>query len=310
MLRPVPFPRLRARAFTLIELLVVIAIIAILIGLLLPAVQKVREAAARMKCGNNLKQIGVAIHGYHDANGIMPPGGFCPWDVRGSWPYYILPHVEGDNLARLAGVGAATNVDPLRVRGSPSIYFCPSRRVAGPTSSQGGRYLMDYASATPADTPTSWDQYWMGDTWGTYTSTWTTANYRGVIVRGGLWSNGIWYGAKVTMTGISDGTSSTLLVSEKRLDVRNYFTGDWHDDCGWGDGWDPDVVRYTGQAVGRNPQKDSQGGVSGYDFGSAHSSGIVALMADGSVRTISYSIDATTFNNLGTRNGGEVVANY
>jgi len=306
MLSRLPAPRQRTRGFTLIELLVVIAIIAILIGLLLPAVQKVREAAARMKCGNNLKQIGIAVHSYHDANGYMPPGGFTPWGAEGSWPYRILPYIEQDNVAKL---NTSNNVDPVRYKGVP-IYNCPSRRNTAAIPAQGNRYLMDYAAATPAQVNNynGWDQFWYGDVWG---MSWTGGAYNGVIVRGGQNGSGPWYGGKSTMTSITDGTSNTLMIGEKRLDTRNYFSGDWHDDCGWGDGWDPDVIRYTGQAgMNGNPRRDQAGGVYGYEFGSVHSSGIVGLMADGSVRTISFSIDPTTFNALGTRNGGEVISNF
>jgi prepilin-type N-terminal cleavage/methylation domain-containing protein len=269
------------RAFTLVELLVVIAIIGILVALLLPAVQAAREAGRRTQCMNNLKQFGVAVHNHHDSLQCLPPGGTIPWAGDG-WAFNLLPYIEQANT-KATGYAVAQTV-------LISFYQCPSRRMQ---AYQGGRALMDYACATPADSPNSWDQFWYGNIWGVPTD----AVYKGAIVRS------LTRGHPSNLAHVVDGTSNVLLISEKRLDSRNYASGDWHDDQGWIDGWDPDVVRYTGY----QPQRDAPGGVSGYEFGAAHSSGICSVFCDGSVHIINYSVDLTTFNNLGHRLDGAPV---
>ena len=111
--------------FTLVELLVVIAIIGVLVSLLLPAVQAAREAARRMQCSNNLKQQGLAIQNHHDVFKHFPPGGYNPWGAVGSWATHILPYMEQNTLAVQ---NTNNNVDILRYRGGPTVFFCPSRR--------------------------------------------------------------------------------------------------------------------------------------------------------------------------------------
>ncbi len=312
----------RPRAFTLVELLVVIAIIGILVALLLPAIQAAREAARRTQCVNHLKQMGVALHNHHDINKYFPTGGLVPWSVYNrfgdilpdpaaganseqqaggvgpGWCYQILPYMEQEATYRLENWGE------VQAATIPH-YFCPSRR--GPAT-QGGRYLNDYAGATPGDSVGSWDQFWYGQTWSVPNS--SQGPYRGFIVRSG-------YNRRSTFANVVDGTSNVMAIGEKMLRVAAYEVGDWHDDAGWTDGWDPDIMRYTAfrpfpdqEVTAPNQGTAPDGNDVGFHFGSAHPAGINCVFGDGSVKLISYNIDATVFNNVGHRQDGNPLPQF
>jgi len=295
------------RGFTLIELLVVIAIIAILIGLLLPAVQKVREAAARTKCQNNLKQMALAIGNYQTVFGFYPSGGTVPWanitrkgpngypvpppDQEVGWAFQILPYIEQDSIYKQSN-------DNVIWKSVVPIYYCPTRRP--PTivkyNSDLDHALMDYAAAVPGANADVGTTMWQG---GDFVEP-PNSIYYGVIVRAKSKSG------LVTPDRITDGISNTLVFGEKRLATDRYLVGDWHDDRGWTDGWDPDVLRVTVISPIRDAPTPA---VSGYEFGSAHVNFMNSAFADGSVHPIAYSIDRAVFNALGDRRDGSSLQN-
>ena len=311
-------------AFTLVELLVVIAIIAMLVTLLLPAVQAAREAARRTQCINNLKQMGLGILNYESAQAEFPTGGSEPWHDQGDensiygkgygWMVQILPFVEDAALREVSkGYGQGNRELDLIVRRTPiPMYFCPSRRDnvvrVIPASAENcgqGCALNDYASATPdndldVSRPSHDPWFWQGTAHGTVRP---GKEYKGIIVR--TVAN-----EPCTAGKISDGTSKTIMVGEKRVFANRYALGDWHDDIGWTDGWDPDIIRYTGYQPGRDVIQGGAGdpgSVLGFYFGSAHQQGIHTVFGDGHVQRIDYGINLAIFNFMGHRSDGQAI---
>jgi prepilin-type N-terminal cleavage/methylation domain-containing protein len=267
-------------AYTLIELLVVVAIIAILIGLLLPAVQKVREAAARMQCANNLKQLGLALHNHHDALGYFPQGGWTPPGTTAadtadrrqwSWCYHLLPYAEQDNLYR------STDLTTIQRTPVPFLY-CPSRRAP---AVYNGHSVIDYAGCAGSST--------------------TGAN--GVIVRGFL--------PCVRMADLTDGTSNTIMAGEKQLNLAGLGTAQDDNECpflaGWNGDWDHYRRTWAVNGVWQTPQRDYRNAGStepNQRFGSSHPTGVNAVFGDGAVRHIGYGVGPEPFRRACVRNDG------
>jgi prepilin-type N-terminal cleavage/methylation domain-containing protein len=301
--------RRRSRpGFTLIELLVVIAIIAILIGLLLPAVQKVREAAARTQSLNNLKQIGLAMHSYHGAYERFPPGFTSrTMSVNGDglgpgwgWGAHLLPYLEQDNLFRQIDF-TKDIADPVHAQvrvQSLKVFLCPSDSPPKPTFTvvaDGGSPICDVAFANYVG---------MG---GTFEVTGFPDTNNGVLYRN----------SKTRVGDVTDGTSNTLFVIEresKRSPMTTWVGAVTNSvnpplNPAFEDEGPPTLVlTNTGEAADGRTPNNMLGHVE--DASSRHSGVTCCLLCDGSVRLIANSVNPATWEALGTRAGGEVVGDY
>lgn len=326
----------RRRGFTLIELLVVIAIIAVLMALLLPAVQKVRAAADQIKCGNNLKQMGIALHSYHNDFLVFPPGGYFPPGVTfDGWSAQarILPYIEQENLQRLIDFNLPYNVQPFVTQTKVATFICPSDPNIRPRP-DGALTHFPLSYGVNMGTWLIYDPLSGGGGMGVFAP--TSRQPHGVV----------------NVAAIRDGTSNTLGITEVKA-FQPYIRdggnpsganapaptdpagiaglgGDFKVESGhteWVDG----RVHQTGVTTTFAPNTvvpyQSGGETYDIDFNSRregkttnqltyaavtarsyHPAGVNILLMDGSVRMVTREISLLTWRALGTRAGGEVVA--
>ncbi|HZU38057.1 MAG TPA: DUF1559 domain-containing protein [Gemmataceae bacterium] len=279
--------------FALIELLVVIAIIGVLVSLLLAAVMRAREAANRLSCSNNIKQIALAFHNHHDALGYFPAGGksalFPPTYQSGQpatgarqaagWGFQILPYIEAESVWRGGQAPDDHGRELVAVGTTNKLFFCPSRRSPttltyndGYLGSNVTHALCDYAASN-------------SDGNGTVTGT-----------------------VPLHFVDILDGASNTLLASEKRLDRNHPGVVQGGDNEGYTAGYDWDTVRSSETPPG--PDSGAPDGTKAIDraFGSSHPGGINAAFVDGSVHHLAFNIDPTVFALLGNRADGRTIS--
>jgi prepilin-type N-terminal cleavage/methylation domain-containing protein/prepilin-type processing-associated H-X9-DG protein len=325
-------PRFTRRAFTLIELLVVIAIIGILIALLLPAVQKVRDAANRTKCTNSLKQLGLGVHNYHDAFQCFPPNLLDNYNADGrnwNWIAHLLAYIEQDNVARQFDMTTQKCSDvPAVLASSFRILLCP-----GDPDIKDGTEFIDWAKDYPTyHAPTSfspsknesythgvtnykgcWGANWGGsadNSWGC-DPRWLNAgvgghwpgSYQGCSQGDGIhlpidYDHNWNIGTYLRITDVADGTSNTFYAGEAKLSSQIKHSW-YHTDDSASCAMDMNATQADG-----TPYSYTDG--NGYYFGSYHPGGANFLYADGAVHFVSQSISRASYRAMATYGGGEV----
>jgi prepilin-type N-terminal cleavage/methylation domain-containing protein/prepilin-type processing-associated H-X9-DG protein len=309
---------MRRNGFTLIELLVVIAIIAVLIGLLLPAIQKVRAAAARIQCENNLKQIGIALHSFHNDYDRFPPGleipigtgqdgsmdrAECPKCDQppgpgqfGNWLMMILPYMEQTSLYQQCGTQSNNfTVDYKAYTSGPNStgasvvksYICPADYAPKPTV----QYLQYYFGVNS----------YFGN----------AGSFAGPVSEGPPSLDGVLYhNSSVKILAITDGTSNTFLAGERYSFDRNVQDSDLSDWRGWAwTDWNSsgDVLGDTTWGMNYTYAQIANVNERKQVFGSGHTGGANFLLCDGSVHFVTDGISIVTYVRLSVRNDGKVL---
>jgi prepilin-type N-terminal cleavage/methylation domain-containing protein len=299
----------RRQAFTLVELLVVIAIIGVLVALLLPAVQSAREAARRMKCQNHLKQIGLALHNYHDVQGGMPPGGMSTTSTAQAndgmgFHVFLLPYLEQDPLFRQFNANQPYNAAPNRNLGATkvSFYLCPS--------------AINFYTENTGENAATGEKGWTTHYHGNMGPVDLTTNRYEVVpsTNGGQAKQGVLgRDTKTRIAEITDGTSNTFAVGETSW-TRGNPSGNvvgyrvWHRGCNGNGQLACGSCRNVANGLGTIWA--GGGGVAAYNnfsFGSIHPSATNFLFCDASTRAISNNISLGVLMATASRDGGETL---